>query len=105
MLLNRVFLDRQEGRLKGNYDASRLHVMPAEVVEQVESVIYEVERANAALHDGGPVDAKETQRQMHGNDIYLPAVIHPIIVTPNHSDPFIVTFIQSNIVTSLRANQ
>ena len=32
-------------------------------------------------------------------------VIHPIIVTPNHSDPFIVTFIQSNIVTSIRANQ
>ena len=34
-----------------------------------------------------------------------PRVIHPIIVTPNHSDPFIVTFIQSNIVTSIRVNQ
>ena len=32
-------------------------------------------------------------------------VIHPIIVTPNHSDPFIVTFIKSNIVTSIGANQ
>jgi len=30
-------------------------------------------------------------------------VIHPIIVTANHSDPFIVTFIQANIVTSIRA--
>ena len=36
---------------------------------------------------------------------HVPVVIHPIIVTPNHSDLFIVTFIQSNIVTSLRANQ
>ena len=32
-----------------------------------------------------------------------PGVTHPIIVTANHSDPFIVTFIQANIVTSIRA--
>ena len=29
--------------------------------------------------------------------------IHPIIVTANHSDTFIVTFIQATIVTSIRA--
>ena len=48
MLLNRVSLDRQEERSKVNYNASRIHVMPAEVVEQVESVMDEVERANAS---------------------------------------------------------
>lgn len=38
---------------------------------------------------------------------YVPyiTVIHPITVAPNHSGPFIVTFIQSNIVMSIGANQ
>ena len=77
MLLNRVVFDRQDERSNLTDEKIRLHIMPAEVVKQVESAMDEVERANASLREGGPLDANETQRQMHGNDIHLPAQANP----------------------------
>ena len=58
------------------------------------------QRSRICMHEGRQRSLKAEEPYMH-----TLRVIHPIIVTPNHSDPFIVTFIQSNIVTSLRANQ
>ena len=44
LLLNRVFLDRQNERSAANNEKSWLHMMPVEVVEQVEAAMDEVER-------------------------------------------------------------
>ena len=82
MLLNRVFLDRQVERSTLNYKKSQLRSMPVEVVEQVESAMDEVERVNASLRDGEPVDNDENQRQSHGNDIYLPTRANPTRANP-----------------------
>ena len=51
--------------------------MPAEVVEQVEASIDEVEQLNASIQNDEPVEFDDTQRQRHGNDIYLPARTNP----------------------------
>ena len=76
-LLNRVFNVRQEERTQANQEKSWLHAMPAEVVEKVEAAMDEVERLNAAIQNGEPVEFDETQRLRDGNDIYLPARTNP----------------------------
>ena len=64
-----------------------------------------LQKRDPVVREGVERTAQGTGEWSPGWAFHAMQVIHPIIVTPNHSDLFIVTFVQSNIVTSLRLNQ
>jgi hypothetical protein len=82
LLLNRVFLDRQDERSKANVEASWLHMMPADVADKAEAAIdlaTEGMGSNSELYPFSPVFTENHENSQNINYILGTPMVDPKI--------------------------
>ena len=80
LLLNRVFLDRQDERSKANVEASWLHMMPADVADKAEASIdlaTEGMGSNSELYPFSPVFTENHENSQNINSILGTPMVDP----------------------------